>query len=142
MLETYQAETDYHTILWYQAGPMSKIDKFNIPAFLATQTDLRDRGYTTHLPADLDDPEIVAELLASDGSPSSSVLTWGECLAADVILISDICGGVAVMTGWENSRGACLETFTARLHGKPVVYTDTMLPVSSQTLIDAWGQWA
>jgi hypothetical protein len=68
-------------------------------------------------------------MASPDGDPNSNLtggLTWGDCLAMDVKLISDICGGVAVLPGWHQSRGARLETFVAFLCGKPVVYAASL----------------
>jgi hypothetical protein len=129
---------------WYLAGPMSNIPQFNVPAFLNGRDVLEARGLNIQLPADLDDPEIVAMLLQSpDGKHMEGAPTWGDCLAADVKLIADEVGGVIVLPGWKRSRGARLETFVCKpLCGKPVVYfpstTRDLYPVSDRQLAEAW----
>lgn len=125
----------------YIAGPMSYIKSFNVPAFLEAEILMRERGYDVRLPADLDDEKVVAKLMASDGDPDSlaSGMTWGECLALDVKLISDVCGGVVVLPGWRKSRGARLETFTNYLHNRSSYYLATLEEVPHEVLFHAWA---
>ncbi len=134
------SKAHYEDMLWYLAGPMSGIDKFNIPAFMQTKASMEAKGYIVHLPADLDDPQAVTDLLEADGQAYRDK-TWSQYLADDIILIGDKCDGVAVMPKWYDSRGACLETFTAALCNKPIVYAQTMDTVSPIALMDAWSQW-
>jgi hypothetical protein len=125
----------------YVAGPMSGIESFNVPAFLDARDSLENRGYKAQLPADLDDPNVVQQLLTSPDGQHDSIatgLTWGDCLAMDVKLISDVVGGVAVIDGWKNSRGARLETYVAYLVGKPIVFADTLEAVPYEALVEAW----
>lgn len=128
--------------IWYLAGPMSNIPKFNVPAFLEGREDLEGRGLKVQLPADLDDPEIVAMLLESrDGTHMSvpGAPSWAECLAEDVKLIGNVVGGIILLPGWERSRGARLETFVAvQMFGKPVVHFATLAPATYRELAAAW----
>lgn len=129
----------------YVCGPMSWKPKFNVPSFLEAQEDLKAQGYKVQLPADLDDPKIVKALMKSeDGNPEAGTtdLTWGDCLAMDVKLISDVCGGIAVLPGWNNSKGARLETFVNFLCRKPTVYYPSLRKVPKRVLVKAWlGDW-
>lgn len=108
----------------YIAGPMTGIPQFNFPTFDTAAEHLRSLGFEIQSPAELDDPETREAALASpDGAPGSGAAndeTWGDFLSRDVKLIADVVEGVAVLPGWETSRGARLETFVARLCGKPV----------------------
>lgn len=136
----------------YMAGPMTGIPQFNFPAFDRAASDLRARGYEIVSPAELDDPVDRAAALASpDGSALSYGTgvkkSWGEFLARDVKLIADDgIEGVVVLTGWENSRGARLETFVANaLCGLPVfrilrpaLGQIDLDPVPPLTLYRAW----
>jgi hypothetical protein len=67
---------------------------------------------------------VAAALASPDGNLSSyeyqTDLTWGDLLARDVKIVADQVGSVVVLPGWENSRGARLEVFVARLCRKPV----------------------
>jgi hypothetical protein len=132
----------------YIAGPMTGIPQFNIPAFDAAAEDLRSLGHDVVSPAELDDPETrAAALLSLDGAPgegSANGETWGDFLARDVKLITD--GGIeaiAVIPGWERSRGARLETFVAFLNGVPTYEYGPadrtgLLPINPITLYRAW----
>lgn len=108
----------------YTAGPMTGHPQFNFPIFDLTAEHLRAEGYEVTSPAELDDPNTRRAALASpDGAPGSGAAngeTWGDFLSRDVKLIGDVVDAVAVLPAWESSRGARLETFAARISGKPV----------------------
>lgn len=107
----------------YIAGPMTGLPKFNIPAFDMQARRLRELGnFEVVSPAELDAPEIRAELLLSaDGAPTyPNGHTWGDFLARDVKVIADQVDGIVVLPNWSKSRGARLEVFVALLCGKPV----------------------
>lgn len=123
----------------YTAGPMSGIPQFNFPAFDEAAARLRRLGYEVVSPAELDSPESRAAALASeDGDPaeyaSTTGETWGDLLARDVKIVADEVDVVAVLPGWQSSRGARLETYVARLCGKPVVEYPTLDPVDARVL--------
>ncbi len=105
---------------FYLCGRMSGIPQFNFPAFLSAALKLRDRGYRIVSPAELDDLDTFEECIASpDGSrPSDSERR--SLLRRDLgIVMSDDCVGVICLPGWEESRGALLETYVATAFGKP-----------------------
>lgn len=110
----------------YIAGPMTGLPSFNIPAFDALAAALRAIGHEVVSPAELDDPEIRAISLASPDGAMNTLRThghtWGDFLARDVKLIAD--DGIeciVVLPGWEQSRGARLETFVGNaLCGIPI----------------------
>lgn len=101
---------------WYLAGPMSGIPQFNFPAFDEAATALRAQGLSVISPAELDEPAVREEALASlDGIPKGRTQaggqTWGDFLARDVKIIADEVDGIILMRGWERSKGARLEAF-------------------------------
>jgi len=108
----------------YIAGPMSGIPHFNFPAFEEAATQLRIRDWCVTSPAELDSPASKAAAERSvTGNPDEYADgdTWGDLLARDVKMIADGgIEGIAVLPGWEKSRGARLETFVARLCGLPI----------------------
>lgn len=108
----------------YIAGPMSGRPHFNIPLFDYTAEILRDAGFDAVSPAELDDEETRhAALCSPDGKMDKGALngeTWGDFLARDVKLVADKIDAVALLPGWEDSRGAQLEVFVARLCRLPI----------------------
>lgn len=131
---------------YYIAGPMTGIPSFNIPAFDAAAEALRNQGYEIVSPAELDNPETrKASMESPDGAPGSGGAngeTWGDFLARDVKLVADQVDGIVVLPGWNNSKGARLETFVSFLCNKPVIYYPAMRAVPKRTLIKAWlGAW-
>jgi len=89
----------------YLAGPMTGFEDFNFPAFNKMAADLRTRGYVVENPA---------EHGVVEGAD------WADYMAYDLTRLG-LCGQVAVLPGWENSKGARLEVHIARELGMPVV---------------------
>lgn len=107
----------------YVAGPMSGIPQFNYPAFLAAAERLRAQGLEVLCPAEMDTPEMQEAALASETGNitdlDSTGETWGDVLAKDVKLVSDVIDEVCLLPGWQNSRGARLEAYCALSVQKP-----------------------
>lgn len=122
---------------------MTGLPQFNFPVFDTAKKELELLGYIVVSPADLDDPASREAALASpDGAPGSGSAngeTWADFLKRDVKLIADEVDAVAVLPGWENSKGSKLETFVARLCRKPVIYLETLEPVDEFELLSAWA---
>ena len=89
----------------YVAGPMTGIEDFNYPAFNAVADQLRALGYEVENPADHGIVEGAA---------------WADYLAYDLTRLG-LCGVVALLPGWEGSKGACLEVQIAEKLGMTVV---------------------
>jgi hypothetical protein len=126
----------------YIAGPMTGIPGFNYPAFDDAAADLRARGYEAVSPAEMDDPDVRAAALANPNGDLATFdadtgKTWGDLLARDVKLVADEVDGIAVLPGWERSRGARLETFVAKLCGKPVLRYPDLEPLPHDALTEA-----
>lgn len=87
----------------YLSGPMSGIPDNNFPAFHHWAARLRSQGHTVVSPAEI---------------PESD--TWENCLRAD---LRELCGcdTIALMPGWENSKGANLELHVAHRLGMAVM---------------------
>lgn len=101
----------------YLAGPMTGIPQFNIPAFDNEALRLRAVNVDVVSPAELDGFEMRQHLLKSaTGSVEDypEGMTWGQFLGRDIeLLVDDGIEAVVVLPGWENSKGARLETFVA-----------------------------
>lgn len=105
----------------YLAGPMSGIPDFNYHAFHAAATELRSNGYTVFNPADNDvangfDPR------GMNGDPAEAAalgFSLREALRQDLSWICDHAEGIALLPGWETSRGAAAEVALAHALGIP-----------------------
>lgn len=89
----------------YLAGPMTGLEDFNFPTFNAMAAQLRARGYLVENPAE---HGVVADA------------DWADYMAYDLTRLG-LCGMVAVLPDWENSKGARLEVHIARELGMRVV---------------------
>ena len=81
----------------YVAGPMTGYKDFNYPAFRAAEADLREVGYEVLNPVD-------SEKYNTTGRPQR--WDWYMRHALRMVLDAD---GIALLPGWEKSRGATLE---------------------------------
>jgi hypothetical protein len=89
----------------YLAGPMTGFEDFNFPAFNKMAADLRAKGYIVENPAE---HGVVVDA------------EWRDYMAYDLTRLG-LCGLVAVLPGWENSKGARLEVHIARELGMSVL---------------------
>lgn len=96
----------------YLSGPMSGIDGYNFPAFHAAAEKLRKLGHAVINPAEI--------------KPSSK--KWVECMRADIKAMLQA-NTVAVLPGWEESKGAKIEVFLALQLGMEIVDAKTLKPI-------------
>lgn len=83
----------------------------NFPAFHAEAARLRAAGHEVVNPAEVNpDPAAV----------------WADCMRADIRELVT-CDSIALLTGWEKSRGATLEHHIATSLGMTVM-SDEMVP--------------
>lgn len=97
----------------YVVGPMRGYDQFNFPAFAEAASLLRDAGYEVCTPAESD--------LAIGFDPTMNTLDGfllDDAVRRDVEMII-WADGVALLDGWENSRGARAEHAIADWLDKP-----------------------
>lgn len=78
----------------YLSGAMTGLPGFNRPAFHAAAGWLRAAGYTVVNPAEMDGD------------------SWEHHMRRDIKALMD-CDGVALLPGWQRSRGSRLEVFMA-----------------------------
>ncbi len=100
----------------YIAGPMTGLVEHNFPAFHAAADRLRRAGWDAVNPAE-----------NFDGRTDLPRETY---LRADVALLVG-CDAVAMLAGWEDSRGAKLEYLLARELGMPVLDAKTLQPLEN-----------
>ncbi|MEK7882942.1 DUF4406 domain-containing protein [Methyloversatilis sp. NSM2] len=89
----------------YISGPMSGLPNHNFPAFHAAAEKVRAQGIEVVNPAEIN---------------ADTDLSWEECLRADIKALCD-CDTIAMLPGWENSKGAHLEVHVAHRLGIRVV---------------------
>lgn len=99
----------------YIAGPMTGLPEYNYPAFNAAAAELRELGYHVENPAENDPP------------PCGS---WEGYMRMSLRQMLT-CELVAVLPGWENSRGAYLEVKTARQLSIEVITFDWLVKLNN-----------
>lgn len=97
----------------YISGPMTDYEEFNYPAFHAAKEALQARGYDVISPADL---------------PLREDWEWIDYIIADIASVFQV-DGVALLDGWEASKGARIECEIAAQREIPVLPTAHWLDV-------------
>ena len=104
----------------YLCGPMSGMQAYNAPAFDRYAAALRAIGHSVFSPAE-------------NGLPPESV--WKAHMRTDIAALMS-CGRVALLPGWEKSRGAQLEHHIAcalEMEVRPVAhYLDAAIQQQSK----------
>lgn len=85
----------------YISGPMTGLPDLNFPAFYAAASLLRERGAEVVNPAEV--------------NPDAG-MSWEQCMRADIKALCD-CTALALLPGWERSKGAHLELHIAHRLG-------------------------
>lgn len=103
----------------YLAGPMTGIANLNFPLFNAEAARLRALGHDIVNPAEINGgaDELVA---CAAMMPDELAAHWLTCMRKDVVALMT-CDGVALLPGWERSRGVNVERTLAINLGLPVV---------------------
>jgi nucleoside 2-deoxyribosyltransferase len=87
----------------YVAGPMTGIANLNRGAFNLAAAQMQNNGFEPFNPHDLHPGDV----------------DWEDAMKTDIKALCD-CDEVAVLDGWQKSRGASLEVFIANQLGIPV----------------------
>lgn len=101
----------------YISGPMTGIPGCNRPLFRRVATDLRRAGYAVLNPADIG-------LALTPADAADQPWEWWMRRALALLLDAD---GVALLPGWEHSRGAAIERGLAFQLGMPCHPWDQLL---------------
>lgn len=106
----------------YLAGPMSGIKENNFPAFFEFAEALEDGGWDVFNPAqhDLDTFGSYPAVEAAFAADFQGSLR--QCLGADLDYITSEAEAIAMMPGWENSKGARAEHATAVALNLQIIY--------------------
>lgn len=90
----------------YIAGPMTNMPALNFPAFRRAAADLRGQGHEVVSPAEIN---------------SDPKAAWLDCMRADIKQLVD-CDAIALLPGWQASRGASLEAHIAEKLGMEFIF--------------------
>lgn len=111
----------------YVAGPMRGIAEFNFPAFHAAAANLRAEGHEVFNPAERDialhGKDISKGNMAGDEKLAATEHGFNlrEALKDDLVFICLEADAIALIPGWENSKGAQAERATAIALGLQVI---------------------
>jgi len=115
----------------YLAGPMSGLPHFNFPAFHTAAYTLRRQGHEVFNPAEEDIKRhngVDISLTNHLGSPELAAEQFGfslrEALAGDFEYICRTADAIAMLPGWENSKGARAEHAAAVALGHAILYLE------------------
>ena len=110
----------------YLAGPMRGIPHFNFPAFDAAKSYLIGLGYDVLSPADLDRELDGFDPYKAEYETAEGCADFPETMHFDAVVLRDLtavtqCDAIALLPGWEKSKGAVAEIAVAHWMGKPVM---------------------
>ena len=112
----------------YLAGPMTGIPYFNFPAFNAAAAELRAQGHVVFSPAERDNERHGVDISQDNhhGCPALAETLHGfslrDALADDTAFICKKADAIAMLPGWENSKGARAEHALAFALGHTIIY--------------------
>lgn len=118
----------------YIAGPMTGYENFNFPAFDAARDYLEGVGYEVFSPAD-NDRALLGRPLNWIPSAADTVGPWRawniegapglrKMLGDDVEWICKEADAIAMLPGWEKSKGANAELALAKALGHEIIYLE------------------
>lgn len=121
----------------YIAGPMRGIVDFNFPAFDAARDLGISKGYDVHSPADLDRVMDGEKAFISETPDWNGSVDTRPYLVRDVAILSTFTPGedaVALLPGWETSRGARAEIAIADWVGLKILDARTFEPFTKEEM--------
>ena len=108
----------------YIAGPMTGLPEFNYPAFGDAATRWRAAGHDALSPA--------------ENFNGDTTRDYREYIKADILMLARA-DAIALLPGWEKSRGARFELHAAQMMGLAVFDAVTLEPLSPATLITSFS---
>lgn len=111
----------------YVGGPMRGIPEFNFPAFHAATSRLRADGHEVFNPAEVDNDRHGVDISKgnAEGCEERAAKEHGfdlrVALGADLSWICAHADAIALLPGWERSKGATAEHATAVALGLEVI---------------------
>lgn len=111
----------------YVAGPMRGIPEFNFPAFNAATAMLRQIGCEVFNPAERDNETHGTDISKGNATGDEAQATKDhgfnlrDALGDDLAFICKHAEAIALLPGWQNSKGAKAERATAEALGLVIV---------------------
>lgn len=107
----------------YIAGPMAGLPDHNFPAFDRAAALLDAAGYDPVSPADINrwHGEVLYDFDA--GLVTGPLYSWERCMRHDIAALATS-DTVALLPGWQNSRGATVERQVASMLHIPAIHVD------------------
>lgn len=117
---------------------MTGIPLYNFPAFDAARDRWLADGQEPSSPADIT-RALWVERYGREYDPASDKADWGDPIVSemfkrDLTAVCD-CDAIALLPGWERSKGANMELSVARALGKKVYDAVTMLPLKPESAL-------
>jgi hypothetical protein len=110
----------------YVAGPMRGHKDFNFPAFNAATTRLRALGHVVFNPAERDVAKHGDVFHVAEGDETKvKGFSLREALGADMAWITSKADAIALLPGWEQSKGATAEAYLGFALGIRVAAIET-----------------
>lgn len=123
----------------YIAGPMTGFPLYNFPAFDYAEAQALDAGFTVVTPANIT-RSLWRERFGCDYNPAIDKAEWGDPIVAEMFKrdLAAVCeaDAIALLEGWQKSKGANLELAVARALGKKVLDARTFLPLQDETILE------
>lgn len=122
----------------YLAGGMTGYPDLNFPLFHSEAARLRALGYDIVNPAEINGgaDELVACASMSDQQLAAH---WQKCMRKDITVLMT-CDGIAMLPGWERSRGAKIEHGVAAALGFEVhMASDLRASVAPAATVTDWA---
>jgi hypothetical protein len=114
----------------YVAGPMRGIPEFNFPAFHAAAAKLRAEGHEVFNPAERDNERHGQDISKGNATGDEALAAAQHgfnlrvALGDDLAWICATADAIALLPGWENSKGAKAERATAEALGLQEIRLD------------------
>ena len=106
----------------YLAGPMKDIPDYNYPAFAKAAFELRKEGHDVFSPAEADVEKWGSKEACHAHFDRDRLGALRIALGQDLAYITTHADAIAVLPGWENSKGVAAELATARALGLEEIY--------------------
>lgn len=111
----------------YLAGAMRGVPQFNFPAFHAVAARLRAQGHEVFSPAEKDNERHGTDISADNATGDESIaaaehgFNLREALGVDLAWICAHADAIALLPGWQSSKGATAERAAAVALGLEVI---------------------